>query len=191
MEQRDHRHEHVVHGHVCGGGDERAGFRHVFQAPGLHFAVIAQHHVAAGQQAMRGFGVLRFDFRGVGFARTGREIVGRVYKMMLPREFCDLCVAQRLHRGTRRRFSFGCHGSHCATGRRYVRHRCFPRYLAFYCLMPSFSASFGRQMMQKRRAIRQKRECAEDAEGTESMFAIAAAAIADKTKPAPAQGEYR
>ena len=33
-------------------------------------------------------------------------------------------------------------------------------------------------MMQKRRAIRQKRECAEDAEGTESMFAIAAAAIA-------------
>jgi hypothetical protein len=45
--------------------------------------------------------------------------------------------------------------------------------------MPSFSASFGRQMMQKRRAIRQKRECAEDAEGTESMFAIAAAAIAE------------
>lgn len=36
---------------------------------------------------MRGFGVLRFDFRGVGFARTGREIVGRVYKMMLLREF--------------------------------------------------------------------------------------------------------
>lgn len=41
-------------------------------------------------------------------------------------------------------------------------------------------------MMQKRRAIRQKKEYAEDVEGMESRFAIAAAAIADKTKPAPA-----
>ncbi len=119
MEHRDHRHEHVVHRHVGRGGDERTGFRHAFQSPCAHFAVPPHDEVAARQQASRRLRILRFDFRGVGLARSGREIMGGIDQMMLRRELRHLRVAQRFHGGTWRRFSFGCHGFHCATARRY------------------------------------------------------------------------
>ena len=123
VEYGDHGHEHVEHGDVRGRGDERTGFRHMFDAPRLEFGAIAEYDVASGEQTVGRFWILRFDFRGVGFAWAGREIMGRVYKMMLLREFCDLLVAQRLHCRARRRFSFRCHGLHCATGRRYAWNR--------------------------------------------------------------------
>ena len=87
----------------------------MFDAPRLEFGAIAEYDVASGEQTVGRFWILRFDFRGVGFAWASREIMGRVYKMMLLREFCDLLVTQRLHCRARRRFSFRCHAFHSAT----------------------------------------------------------------------------
>ena len=84
-----------------GGGDERAGFRDVLDAPRAHLATRTHHAVATGEQAPGGFGVLRRDFRLVGLARAAGEIVGDVDKMMPLRKTRDLFVAQRFDRRAR------------------------------------------------------------------------------------------
>ena len=93
MEQADHRHEHVVHGHMRRRGDERTGFRHMLKPPRAHLTAVAEHHVAAGQQPVRSLGVLRFDFRRIGRSRSGRKVTGGIDQMMRRRQFRHLRVA--------------------------------------------------------------------------------------------------
>ena len=109
VEQAHHRDEDVVHGHVCGGGDERAGFGNMLQTPRVHFAALAEHHGHAFEQAGGGFRVLRVDFRIVRGTRACRVFLGRIDQMMALRKFRDLFVAQRLDRAARRWFAFRSH----------------------------------------------------------------------------------
>ena len=93
MEHGDHGHEHVKHGDVRGRGDERTGFRHVFDAPRLEFGAVAEYDVASGEQTMGRFRILRRDFGFIGFARPAWKVVGWVNEVVTLCELCDLFVA--------------------------------------------------------------------------------------------------
>ena len=103
---------------MTGGGDERAGFRHVFQAPGLGLAAGAEHNGHPSQQSFGGLGILGVDFRLIGRAGAGRVILCRVHKRVAGGQTLDLLITQRAYGRTRRRFSFGCHGLYCGTDHR-------------------------------------------------------------------------
>ena len=93
VEYGNHRHEHVEHGDVRGCGDERTGFRHMFDAPHLEFGAIAEYDVASGEQTVGRFRILRRDFGFIGFARPAWEIMGWINEMVTLCELCDLFVA--------------------------------------------------------------------------------------------------
>ena len=118
VEQTHHWHEHIKHGDMTGGGDERSGFRHLFQAPGLGLAAGAEHNGHPSQQSFGGLGILGVDFRLIGRAGAGRVILCRVHKRVAGGQTLDLLITQRAYGRTRRRFSFGCHGLYCGTDHR-------------------------------------------------------------------------
>lgn len=118
VEQAHHWHEHIKHGDMTGGGDERSGFRHLFQAPGLGLAAGAEHNGHPSQQSFVALGFWALISGLIGRAGAGRVILCRVHKRVAGGQTLDLLITQRAYGRTRRRFSFGCHGLYCGTDHR-------------------------------------------------------------------------